>query len=139
MVSIKVVAINNLLISVHERCLKEGLSADKAKNYAISICSELMANDVEMAYKVMLAFATSDEAFQKAFPNGGPATYKLFVRHMKKCCKVSSLSFTRSKIAIAMFLKTLSLDLKRSDLEKRILDELMFLEAKPVHAACGHL
>lgn len=137
MTSIEIIAINNVLISVYQKCLKQGLTPQKARRLAIDMCSDIMANDEEMAYKVMLAFTTTDEAFEIYSSKVSRAAYKQFVRQMKKDCRLIALSFTMSKKVIFDFLRPLKLDLNRSILEKRIMDELMFLEAKPVPAIIG--
>jgi hypothetical protein len=95
--SLAIRAAANLQLSVLQQCIKKGLEGKSARKVAIVICAKMVAKDKNMAYLLLVQFATSSSAYTKMTKHGLKTSYELYVMDTKNALKFA-IAQSKSKI-----------------------------------------
>lgn len=119
-------AVANLQLDAIEKFLKNGHDGKEARSLAVLDCVRTITQDNQMAYEVMVAFATTPESYNKVRKLGVQKTYKEYVISIKRTLKFASVvSMMKTKKLVASYLATM--DLSRYEakmLRQSLLDEI---------------
>jgi hypothetical protein len=89
--SLAIRAAAHLQLSVIMQCIKRGLEGKDARKAAVLICAKMVAKDKNAAYRLLVEFATSSDAYNKMTKYGFKKSYELYVVDTKNALKFATI------------------------------------------------